>query len=353
LASRAYKYTFKGVYKRKQKSARSTPFPNPAKNLTEIGTRVRSEENDRSVMWIARSGRGTEEQSTPLQIQPPLSPIPINSPAAAVVMDAPYVFDRVWEFLDPTSAPQLRLVSRSWRDALAAVPRELLRVEDYLSSASLFVWARRELRMPERADIAVLAARGAHLEVLQWLRAKKGRCSWTSSVCESAARQGHLHVLEWLRTRRPPCPWDAGTCDAAAFGGHLDLLQWLRSRRPPCPWDEGTCHGAARGGHLVVLQWLRAQDPPCPWNEVTCGCAAAHVHLDVLQWMRAQDPPCPWNEWTCAWAAAEGQVEVLQWLRAQDPPCPWTEATCRLCCRKRSGGGAAMAASSGTSLSLD
>jgi hypothetical protein len=46
--------------------------------------------------------------------------------------------------------------------------------------------------MPERADIAVMAARGAHLEVLKWLRAEEGRCSWTPSVCESAAEQGHL-----------------------------------------------------------------------------------------------------------------------------------------------------------------
>jgi hypothetical protein len=54
-------------------------------------------------------------------------------------METAFVFDRAWEFLDPASAPQLRLVSRSCRDLLAATPRELLRVEDYLSSASLFV----------------------------------------------------------------------------------------------------------------------------------------------------------------------------------------------------------------------
>jgi hypothetical protein len=176
--------------------------------------------------------------------------------------DMDFVLERAREYLGTTCDAQLRLVSRSFRDLLVAVPHEDLRIEDFLSSASLFVWARRELRMPKRADIAVMAARGAHLDVLKWLRAEEGRCSWTSSVCFRAAEQGHLHVLEWLRIRRPPCPWDGRTCDAAARKGHLVVLQWLRAQHPPCPWYE-TCNSAAGGGQLVVLQWLRAQDPPC------------------------------------------------------------------------------------------
>jgi hypothetical protein len=112
-----------------------------------------------------------------------------------------FALDRAREFLGDKCDPQLRLVSRSFRDALAAVPRDVLRVEDYLSSASLFVWARQELHMPARKkDIAAIAARGGHLEVLKWLRAKKGRCSWARSVCENAAEHGHLHELEWSRS---------------------------------------------------------------------------------------------------------------------------------------------------------
>jgi hypothetical protein len=114
-------------------------------------------------------------------------------------MEDPFVISRVWELLDPTEAPQLRLVSRSWRDALAEVPRELLRVEDYLSPQPLFIWAWKELNMkPHSALVACKAAAGAHLEVLKWLRAKKGRCSWTPSICGYAAEHGHLHVLQWL-----------------------------------------------------------------------------------------------------------------------------------------------------------
>jgi hypothetical protein len=81
--------------------------------------------------------------------------------------------------------------------------------------------------MPEIADIAVIAAFGGHLDVLRWLRAKEGRCSWTPNVCMRAVEQGHLHVLEWLRGGSSPFPWDEQSC--AAAGGRVEVLQWLRA----------------------------------------------------------------------------------------------------------------------------
>jgi hypothetical protein len=198
--------------------------------------------------------------------------------------DMEFLLDRAREFLGTTCDPQLRLVSRSFRDALAAIPRELLRVEDFLSSAPLFVWARKELRMPERDDIARMAARGGHLDMLRWLRVE-GRCSWTPSVCESAAGQGHLQVLQWLRAQDPPCPWTDWACAAAAHSGHLVVLQWLRAQDSPCPWAEGTCANAVMPGHLGVLQWLQARNPSCPWDprdrrNVRCG----KTRLTIANW---------------------------------------------------------------------
>ena len=31
-------------------------------------------------------------------------------------------------------------------------------------------------------------------------------------------------------------PWDAWTCRWAARGGHLEVLQWLHANN--CPWDQ-------------------------------------------------------------------------------------------------------------------
>jgi hypothetical protein len=230
-----------------------------------------------------------------------------------------------------------------------------LRIEDFLYSVRLFLWARDELSFPLHPHteiVAVKAARGSHLEVLEWLRDKTG--AWTAAVCESAASAGHVHVLEWLRSRKPPCPWGGGSCIDAAKNGHLGALQWLQAQVPPCPspifpsfmflatvmaghlnvfqylhsqnpFDNTVSHCAiaAEHGHLEMLQWMRAQDPPIPWSELTCEGAARGGHLHILQWLRAQTPPCPWDARACSYSARRGHLEVvLQWLRAQNPPCP-------------------------------
>jgi len=51
-------------------------------------------------------------------------------------------------------------------------------------------------------------------------------------------------------------------CASAARGGHLEVVQWAHANG--CPWDEQTCARAAGGGRLAVLQWARANG--CPWD---------------------------------------------------------------------------------------
>ncbi len=57
-------------------------------------------------------------------------------------------------------------------------------------------------------------------------------------------------------------PEELNTCASAARGGHLEVLQWARANG--CPWDEKTCARAVDIRHLESLQWARATD--CPWN---------------------------------------------------------------------------------------
>ena len=170
-----------------------------------------------------------------------------------------------------------------------------------------------------------LLAIAGDLEALQWARGHS--CPWDEDTCAAAARGGHLDVLQWMRSQDPPCPWNTWTCSVAAEHGHLGVLQWLRANG--CSWDENTSSYAARRGHLAVLQWLRSQDPPCPWDQQVCNEAARRGHLPTLQWLRSQDPPCPWDDWTCMHVSAvEGHLPILQWARSQDPPGPWSNFTC-------------------------
>jgi hypothetical protein len=89
-----------------------------------------------------------QDQAVPVQDQYSVAPaqdvhldiIPTSS------LQSTFVLDRVREFL--VCDPQIRLVYRWFRQALAAVPLLQLQVEDYFSTLSLFLWARQELHMP-------------------------------------------------------------------------------------------------------------------------------------------------------------------------------------------------------------
>ncbi|UPR01499.1 ankyrin repeat domain-containing protein [Chloropicon primus] len=186
------------------------------------------------------------------------------------------------------------------------------------------------------ADLMHLAAFQGSKKVVEWL-ASQGipldikRDNHGVVAVGGAAKGGHLDVVQWLQSQHSLCPWKEETCSEAAAGGQLHVLQWLRSQDPPCPWSDKTCAAAASGGQLHVLQWLRSQDPPCPWDDETCSDAAQGGHLEVLKWARSQNPPCEWDEGTCGWAAWRGHLEVLKWARSQDPPCPWDAEECIEC----------------------
>lgn len=122
-------------------------------------------------------------------------------------------------------------------------------------------------------------------------------------------------VLQWLRAQKPRCPWSTETTAQAAAGAHLEVLRWLRAQNPPCPWDDETTTSAAAGGSVDVLEWLRAQDPPCPWEKNGSAVLTACIvgHLEVLKWLRAQAFPSSWATTLYSWieaAAKEGHLEV-------------------------------------------
>ena len=101
--------------------------------------------------------------------------------------------------------------------------------------------------------------RAAELGYLDTLKHKREKdrisdfCDWFH-VCRAAARGGHLEVLQWACANG--CPWDVWTCRYVTCYGHLEVLQWARANG--APWDAETCAVAAEYGQLEVLQWLRA-----------------------------------------------------------------------------------------------
>jgi hypothetical protein len=60
-------------------------------------------------------------------------------------------------------------------------------------------------------------------------------CDWFH-VCRAAARGGHLEVLQWVRANG--CPWDVDTIARAREYGHDDVVIWAKTNGAPDESDD-------------------------------------------------------------------------------------------------------------------
>ena len=213
-------------------------------------------------------------------------------------------------------AEVLRRLGPAALASLAGAGRSFFQV---VTATALMKWAGDERKLPARSYNPFF-----HL-------APPRLC--LSEACSLAARGGHLEVLQWLHNTG--CPWNermASPCYFAAEGGHLEVLKWLHDTG--CPRDTARCAAAAaKGGHLEVLKWLHGNGwftavhrlegginlPAVVVAEMVCPNAATGGHLEVLKW--AREHGCPWNKQRVRTNAARGgHVEMLRWLDGQGVP---------------------------------
>jgi hypothetical protein len=105
-------------------------------------------------------------------------------------------------FDDPAGLARLPAVSHAMRDAVASTGLQF-----------------KELGEDEAANLGCLSA----VERLH----RGGRLSHQEYLCRAAARSGQREKLKELRENETP--WSEITCWAAAKGGHLEVLQWARA----------------------------------------------------------------------------------------------------------------------------
>lgn len=82
------------------------------------------------------------------------------------------------------------------------------------------------------AGMCANAAQGGNLQLLDFLLQEGFATS--PLVCDMAAQYGHLNLLHWARETKG-LPWGSTSAHAAARGGHLEILQWLVTHE--CPYD--------------------------------------------------------------------------------------------------------------------
>ena len=173
------------------------------------------------------------------------------------------------------------------------------------------------------SHVCTPAARGGHLDVLRWMW-ENGVAMDECSLIE-AASHGHLCILEWHDTHSAVpephwSPFDATLCEHAARGGHVDVVEWLHNKGLFS--IKRVCLEAATEGHSDVLQWAlsRATEPQSfPWSDVK-ECAARAGHVGLLEWCLAHGSAVR-GDHLCT-AIKFGRFDAVRWLfeRAQMPP---------------------------------
>ena len=101
---------------------------------------------------------------------------------------------------------------------------------------------------------------------------------------------------------RERLPVERATCAAAAKGGHLEVLQWARENR--CPWNAGTCSGAAGAGHLdapVVTDIAPHETRVCNLNYAASSSCMSNATDASVHLIEGWSSGCrSVNELTCA-----------------------------------------------------
>jgi hypothetical protein len=95
---------------------------------------------------------------------------------------------------------------------------------------------------------------------------------WGYRVWIAAARGGHLNVLNWL-IGRVPCQTQSAMCEAAAENNHLEALQWLRSEK------------SFTKASVQIPSYLPANTKaPWHWTESTFAACVSHQNFHILKW---------------------------------------------------------------------
>ena len=160
--------------------------------------------------------------------------------------------------------------------------------------------------------------------------AKKKKIIWPpegTSIMSVVARNGNLEMIRWLKERE--CPKDLNTFSEAARGCHVEVLDWLQNMYgwPDARWPDAfsTCEAIASTGRLDLLPW--ALDQGCPWAARCAATCASEGHMEMFRWimdLNREFFPIDMDS-LCSNAASGGHLQLLQLAREYD--CPWDEHT--------------------------
>ena len=331
----------------------------------------------------------------------------IAAPSPLRFVEGTELLEHICAFLSPADSMVAAFCCRRLRDAVfhhfpLPVDRAQKRFglgavheKFHVGSVGRFEWALANgMRGPmrETGEVTQAAAEAGQLEVLQ--RARALGFAWGVGTCAAAARGGHINVLEWLRSTGSAGKGESkaaakasggsskeGTADkgsivinkgSAANGkGRMskgkaksdELVAEVkakahakrkgRKRGGGAEGAEGAeggsgggggsgSGGGGSGGPSSSMEHGESAELPkdevnddvkdeithevkerCPWDETVCEDAAEFGHLELLRWARTRK--CKWDDRTTLACAYGGHLDILKWARGRG--CPWHRNT--------------------------
>lgn len=205
-----------------------------------------------------------------------------------------------------------------------------------------------ELALPPSVAAGVSAAKGGHLECLQYLHSRG--LAMSKSIHEAACANGHFECAKYAIGLDPSFQvrFHAPTLlELAAKNGHADCVKLLLEQEGwsneryifsllRCAASAGHLRvleaglqypfsteglrevmlAAAAGGHVDCIAYLLEKG--CKLHASHMESAAGEGHLHAMKLLHQNK--CPWNQSVCQTAAAAGQLECLKY--AHENGCP-------------------------------
>ncbi|CAK4647445.1 unnamed protein product [Aphanomyces euteiches] len=116
-----------------------------------------------------------------------------------------------------------------------------------------------------------LAARGGHLEMVQYLHLHRKEGCTPQALAEAAAN-GHLEVVKYLLSLEKPFKYDAAMAAAATMGS-IPIIEIL-ARFVDTKDCREAVEVAAKHNHMDVLQWFQQHKP----KAIAKAKSRAHLH---------------------------------------------------------------------------
>jgi len=142
------------------------------------------------------------------------------------------------------------------------------------------------------------AAKGGHLEILEWL-VEKG-ITIRSSTWDFAAKRGHLEILKWLDSKNIPLGHKVG--EYVAQHGYWHILEWFKQTKPdliPQFWGRYSFSHGVTSRSIETLEILKKEYCFSIEKPISIGGLIISKHSDSF---------------AIRWAIELGEMKILQWL---------------------------------------